>query len=291
MNLLAFESVEQYKEVLHDDTFVKIPFKKWPTVGNETMKKYAYTTWQPDAPYVILLNTYKGKYESETEWVRGFRGKRLCVVDGGDKGRYWEPFVSVADVYIKENSYRNTDRDNVRIGCYCPSMKVPFLLKKHKIEWCERRVRDWLFCGDMHKARKRHVKKWVHSGLKGKWGDEHTYGRPQYLKEMGRSRMAPSFRGYGDRCRREWEALLTGALLVQDERLVDYPFVVMQPGKHFSFEAKWNEKIACAGYDLARKCWMCSPSIDIRMAALYTFFDVPQMWTYDELVAQEEKLL
>ena len=286
MNLLAFETVDQYKEMLHDSTFVKLKHKKWPTVGNETMKKYAYTTWQPDAPYVILLNEYRTK---DNEWVKGFKGKRLCVIDGDDKSRYYEPFVSVADIYIKENSYRNTDRDNVRIGCYCPSMKVPFLLKKHKIEWRNKRTRDWMFCGDMHMGRSKQLAQWISVEISGGWGTEHTYNRPRYLLEMSRTKLLPSFKGKGDRCRREWEALLCGGMLVQDKRLKDYPFVIMRPSVHFSWKPEWNEQIARAGYDLARKCWMQSPSIDLRMAALYTFLDVPQMWTYTAVEEAEKK--
>jgi hypothetical protein len=72
---------------------------------------------------------------------------------------------------------------------------------------------------------------------------------------------------------------------------MDYPFVIMHPGVHFSWKPVWNEQIARAGYDLAQKCFMCSPSIDIRMAALYTFFDVPQLWTYEEVEDAERRLL
>lgn len=288
MNLLAFDNVEQYKEMLYDQTFVKLKHKKWPTVGNETMKKYAYTEWQPDAPYVILLNQYKAKLDSDNEWVRGFKGKRLCVIDGVDKARYWEHFID-ADVYIKENSYRSTDRTNVRIGCYCPSMKVPFLIEKHNVGWRDSKSIEWLFCGDRHKGRMKMLRPWLKK-RGGVWGNEHRYGRPQYLNQMSKAKLLPSFRGYGDRCRREWEALLCGGMLVQDPRLKDYPFVIMQPDVHFSFKPEWNEQIARAGYELARKCWMQSPSIDIRMAALYTFCDVPQLWTYEDVEEAERKL-
>lgn len=283
MNLLAFENVEQYKEVLNDDTFCKIGYKKWPTVGNESMKKYAYTEWQPDAPYVILLNTYKHKNPEQDEWVRGFRGRRLCVIDGGDKARYWDPFIDVADIYVKENSYIPTDRENVRIGCYCPSMKVPFLLNKHKITWRDKRKLDAFFCGDYHKGRDRLIKRFMRGMDNVKMGTEKEYGRPKYLEMMSKSKLCPSFKGYGARCRREIEAMLCGGMLVQDKRLEDYPFVIFQPEVHFSFKHEWNEKIARNGYDLARKCFMGSPSVDIRCAALYLFHNVPQIWTYEQL--------
>jgi len=287
MNYLAFENEQQWAEVLNDDTFVKYGAKKWPTVANETMIKYARHTWEPDAPYVILLNMYKSKHEKENQWVRGFKGKRLCVIDGEDKARYWEPFIDVADIYIKENSYRSTDRQNVRIGCYCPSMKVPFLIKKHKIRWRNERKLEWFFAGDGHKGRDKHVAHFATRHKHGKHGDEHMYGRPDYLNTMSKAKLAPSWKGYGDRCRREWEALLAGAMLVQDPRLKDYPFVIMRPEEHFSFRPEWNERIALAGYDLARTCWMQSPSIDIRMAALYLFHDVAQLNTVNQVFTAE----
>ena len=291
MNLLAFESVDEWKGVLNDTSFLKYSRpKKWPTVANESMLKYAYHTWQPDAPYVILLNQYKHRNEEDDQWVTKFKGKRLCVIDGGDKARYWEPFISMADIYIKENSYRSTDRKNVRIGCYCPSMKVPFILKKHKISWRDDRKLDWIFCGDTHKGRGKLVSTFAKTHRHGKYGDEHTYGRPKYLEMMSKSQLAPSWKGYGDRCRREWEALLCGAMLVQDRRIKRYPFVIMQPNMHFSFRPTWNRRIARAGYNLARRCFVQAPSIDIRMAALYTFFDVPQMWTYKEVEERERAL-
>jgi len=288
MNLLAFETVDQYKEMLHDETFVKLKYHKWPTVGNETMKKYAYTTWQPDAPYVILLNQYRTK--NDNEWIKGFKGKRLCVIDGDDKPRYYEPFVSVADIYIKENSYRNTDRDNVRIGCYCPSMKVPFLLKKHGIEWRDSRCYDWFWAGDPHCGREKLIEKWKKRGDKFSCGYIHEFERAKYLTCMSMAKLLPSFKGKGDRCRREWEALLCGGVLVQDPRLKDYPFVIMQPNVQFSWKPEWNEQVARAGYELARKCWMQTPSVDIRCAALYTFLDVPQLWTYEDVEEAEKGL-
>jgi hypothetical protein len=286
MNLLAFETVDQYKEVLHDKTFVKLKYKKWPTVGNETMKKYAYTTWQPDAQYVILLNEYRSK---DNEWVKGFKGKRLCVIDGDDRAKYYEPFVDVADIYVKENSYCNTDNANVRIGCYCPSMKVPFLLKKGHVEWKVGRKWDWFWAGDMHCGRKKRLNELKIDGI-GQCVDGHDYDRVTYLKNMSNARVIPSMKGKGDRCRREWEALLCGGMLLQDPRLMDYPFVIMRPETHFTFNPVWDEGVARAGYDLARKCWMQAPSIDLRMAALYTFCDVPQMWTYEEVEEAERKL-
>ena len=296
MNLLAFENIEQYKEVLNDNTFVKIGRKtvdKFPTVGNKSMLRYRYDEWQPDAPYVILLNRYKTKHESESQWVKKFKGKRLCVIDGGDKDRYWEPFVSKADIYIKDNSYTTINKSNIRIGCYCPSMKVPFLVEKHTIEWRNDKKWDYFFCGDMHKGRDRLVSRWKKYCKKEKYnykfGDEHEFGRPRYLKNMSLAKVCLSFKGYGARCRREWEALLCGSMLLNDPRLKKYPFVIMQPEKHFTFKNKYNEKIARAGYVLARKCWMQSPSIDMRMAALYTFFNEPQMWTYEDVVNTEKK--
>jgi len=252
------------------------------------MIKYAVHEWTPDAPYVILLNQYKEKDECDNQWVKKFSGKRLCVIDGGDKDRYWEPFISSADIYIKDNSYRKTDSSKVRIGCYCPSMKVPFLMDG--VEWRNSRKLDWMFTGDVHKGRQKKVRKWERDvGGKYKVGDEHAYPRKKYLRMLSKTKMVPSFKGYGDRCRREWEALLCGGMLVNDPSLIDYPFVIMQPGEHFSFIPKCDVSIARAGYDLARKCWMQSPSIDIRMAALYTFFDAPQMWTYEQVEEEERK--
>jgi len=293
VNLLAFDNINEYREVLHDDSFVKIGYKKWPTVGNKTMKKHAYTEWQPDARYVILLNAYKSKNERDCQWVKSFRGERLCVVDGGDKARYWKPFIDTAHIYLKENSYIPTDRKNVRIGSFCPSMKVPFLIQKHKIEWQDERKLRVIFCGDMHQNRYNLLRYWKMTCNKNNWthkfGNEHTYGRGKYLEMMSKTMMCPSFKGYGARCRREIEVMLCGGLLVQDERLKEYPFVIFQPEKHFTFKAEWNEDIARAGYELARKCFMQAPSVDIRMAALYTFFDVPQIWTYEQLEELERK--
>ena len=63
----------------------------------------------------------------------------------------------------------------------------------------------------------------------------------------------------------------------------------MQPEQHFTFKKKWDKGIAVSGFILAHKCWMTAPSIDIRMAALYLFFGINQMWTYVDVEKKEEE--
>ncbi len=317
MNLLAFDNVKQYKEVLNDTSFVKCKLNKWPTVANNTMIKHAYNKWQPDARFVILLNQYKSNIYSEN--ILKFNGERLVIIDGGDKKIFWPPYIDMCSgtnhIYIKENSYSEEELNtaekykkwrkpdwpkakghpnaNVRIGCYCPSMKVPFLLQKHDIEWKHERSNDVIFCGDMHKGRSKKIHEWRQwckdNNKKYQFGNERSFRRPRYLHKMSKTKLAPSFLGYGSRCRREWEALLTGALLVNDPQIKGYPFVIMHPEKHFTFKKEWNSNIAYNGFSLARQCWMNSPSIDIRMTALYLFFGVEQMWTYEDVKKNEEK--
>lgn len=302
MNLLAFDSLGDYIKCLNDTgPLVRCGFNKFPTVCNETMMKYAKNKWDPDYPYVVLLNMY------QKEKVDEFRGKRLVVIDGSDKPKYHYPYADWANIYVKENSYVRTPNGvskRVRVGCYCPSVKVPFTLLKHKIRWQEEKKLDVFFCGDPHYGRGREMKRLAkickNLGLKYKVGDSHAYSRPKYLEMMSKTKICPSWSGHGDRCRREMEAMLSGSLLLNDMRLIGYPIKIIKPASHFLFQSHdlseqirqltmgtLAEQVAKNGYDLMQKCWMRAPSIDIRMAALYLFFDLKQLNTYEEVEKEE----
>jgi len=313
MNLLAFNSIKQYKDMLNDTSFVKCKLKKWPTIANKTMLKHAYNTWQPDARFVILLNQYKSNIYSDN--LLKFNGERLVIIDSGDKGIFWPPYIDMCtgtnNIYIKDNSYsekevrtnstykawrkpdwpkaKNITNANIRIGCYSPSVKVIHLIKKHDIKWRNERTHEAMFCGDMHANRRTSLEVWKIFKKTNNciFGNEKTFERLRYIKEMAKTKLAPSFIGKGLRCRREWEALLCGALLVNDPKLKKYPFVLMEPEKFFTFKMEWDEEIADRGFMLARRSWMNAPSIDIRMAALYLFFGAKQLWDYQDIMEKE----
>ncbi len=93
----------------------------------------------------------------------------------------------------------------------------------------------------------------------------------KYIQLMRRSKLAYSFLGTGYRSHREWEALLCGALLLNDKRSVDCcQFKGLVPGKHFitideddvDAQAKYwlshsdeREAVAKQGFDAAWEIW------------------------------------
>ena len=286
MVFLVFESPEHYAEVLGDTSFVKSTVPGFPVVANRSMLRCIRTEWRSDYPYVMVLRYRGGE-------IGDFRGKRILFSDYRPEPSLLDEFRWV-DIYVKENSATCSD-GNLRVGAYRPSAAVPWSIYRHPELIRQKKKLDVFFCGQLRGGRKRKLR-----GFSGKrvkiCGTK--YGRKKYLEMMAKSRVCPSYTGLGKRCRREWEALLCNSLLMVDNDLRQYPFNVMLPDKHFVWDGNLEralagefEHIRLAGHELARKCFLSSPSVDIRAAALYLFFDVPQMWTYDELVAQEEKLL
>ena len=60
------------------------------------------------APYLILMNKFKDKDYDENLYIKDYRGRRLLVMDGGDKPIFWPPYIQMAlhgHIYYKDNSF------------------------------------------------------------------------------------------------------------------------------------------------------------------------------------------
>lgn len=272
-------------------------------------------TFYPDAPYVILWRKYKDKDERKNNWIKEFRGKRMVVVDGGDKGKYWEPFISFCTdsphIYVKENSYTDIGHPNVRVGCYAPSDDVINIIKKDgpfRPTWGKKKI-DVFFRGDLHYGRDKKIKK-VKNEL-GKYGVNYEigkskYDRKTYLKKMASSKVTLCFQGKGTRTRREWEALLCGSVPWYDNG-VKRPF--MYPS---IFEFNTDLLVMCVksngtksgipkfGFHTvyewfmtncinANILWTRGLRLDLRIYAMYLFGGESQIMTPEQLNSIEDK--
>jgi len=285
MVFLVFDSPDHYAEVLRDTSFVKSTTPRFPVMANKSMLKCIKTKWDTHYPYVMVLRYRGGE-------IGGFKGKRILFSDYRPEPSLLDSFNWV-DIYVKENSAPQPS-GNLRVGAYRPSASVPWAIHRHPEIVEQKKKLDVFFCGQIRGSRKKKLHKITGKGVKIV---ERQYGRKKYLEMMAKARVCPSYTGLGKRCRREWEALLCNSLLMVDNDLKQYPFNVMLPDKHFVWDGNLEraldgefEHIRQDGHELANRCFLSAPTIDIRAAAMYLFFDVPQLWTYEDVEEAEKRL-
>jgi len=260
MLALKFNNPSEYKLCLERKTFQE----HWTDKFNEK------------SPYLILIEKYKGECETQ---LNQFKGKRMVIIDSGDKPNYWSPFIDVCTnsphIYIKDNSYTDKGHKNVRIGCYSPSMSSVSTIIKHDIVMRDK-TKDVFFAGDMHCSRKKKIYKMLK--LMPKYDKIDICGkdfdRKTYLKKMSKARYTLCPEGKGNRTRREWEAILVGSVPIVENRDIPRPMI----------------NIGFIDYENTRKCWIDNLRIDLRMAAVYAFTGCDQMWTYEDVEKMEKTL-
>jgi hypothetical protein len=260
LNVFRFDSADEYSAILRCERPLEI-------------------SHEYGGKYCILIDHYKHKLKKKNQWLWGFKGERCVVIDGGDKENYWSPFIDFCTksphIYVKDNSYRPTKNPNVRIGCYRPSDKSVALIKKHNIRPGKGGVEVY-FRGDLHYGRECKVREMKrHCKTEGYTYDlgASKYSRLENLKRMAKAGTVICYNGKGTRTRRHWEALLVGAEIGVEKNVLDqWPILMSNPP-----------------YETIRRCFLdCTVPIYLRMAALYSLYGEPQLWTYEDVEKAEE---
>ncbi len=288
MLALRFNSADEYRQCLR----------------KKSLEGHFIDRFDKDAPYLILIEKYK---RGDSKYVYKFRGKRMVIIDSGDKPNYWSPFIDVCTgtphIYVKDNSYTKTDNENVRIGCYAPSFKAVRCIVKHNIVMREK-TRDVFFAGDYHFGRDKKIAVLIKACKKLNLKYEihgKTLDRRTYLKKMSKAKLCPCFAGKGTRTRREWEALIVGSQPLQENRHGKWPLMpefdevgtggigALVDWTLATYDACHSFEDREENYDLARACWIDNIPMNYRMAALYLFVECGQLWTYDDVTNLESK--
>lgn len=132
---------------------------------------------------------------------------------------------------------------------------------------------DVIFIGMGRDQRKQYMYKIIESAqkLKLKYIIGRGFSVERYIDLFLRSKLNYNFMGLGYRCGREWEALITGGLLINDDRTVDNmllpgmeldkDFIKFDPEncteqmKYWVENEEEREKISCHGFNTAWKIW------------------------------------
>jgi len=318
MNVFQFDDPEQYRDLLSKKHKL-FRYKDLPILVSKSLMKYYSSTIDYKKKYIILLNKFKSKkYDND---LSNIKNKQVVVVDGGDKKIFWPPYANNVSIYYKDNSYSNHElktgeyykqwrdrkgylgwprwekplKENIRIGCYSPSPASLVLLKN--ISYKEDKTIDVYFRGDYHCGRNKKAEKLIKIckglGVNYDIGNNFKYDRKKYLQKMSNSKICVNFEGKGKRCRREWEVLLSGSSLLNELRT--YPFVMMDGGTPMTKDWGKNivnmlENLPKSQFEITREMWMGNRlPVNLRMIALYLFFDCPQVWTYEDLEKRERE--
>jgi hypothetical protein len=130
----------------------------------------------------------------------------------------------------------------------------------------------------------------------------------KYIEILSQAKIALSLVGGGPRCRREWEILLAGTLLLNDRRLRFYSsgrLPLLAEGKDFVWEARNVEsqlaellrdddrrtRMAASGQNLAERCFLTVPNVEWRLVCIY-LHEKGFRWdgSYEGLLAAESRL-
>jgi len=307
MNVLAFESIDEYREVLADRSYIPLSPDELKVPVNKALRKHLYHEWNPDYPYVII-NIYEEEENCPDLWGLRFNGKRMVVSENSESPHLWPNLVG-ADVYIKHNNAISCSLPNFRIGCYSPHLNTPFY-KAKKYRDVPKKI-DVFFAGVIRMGRKplfERVKSacekaGVSCKIADKRGRSYYYDREKYIEMMCKARIVITGQGKGTRQWREWDAMYCGAMLLHHPGMMGIPTTLMRPGEHYEYMDFVNfpqqlqmlvsggwEEYARRGRKLGEECFLQAPTIDIRTAALHLFGDYPQFWTVDEIKAAEQRL-
>lgn len=295
-------------EILSDNPILdqKEPFLAFDSVDDVTNFTPRLTTSYPgDAQYVVCRKgAFKRNIEKIADKIRKSNPQNVIFWDASCKKECRKPFLKMCDkyVYMKKNISIETDVVNglnlVVAPETIPDRFAAFLAKQ---SWspipASQKPVDVCFIGAVSMESRQHRKRQAKEvktacdklGLKHDIrfiSNKDKVHQDKYAALMRQSKICPSFKGLGYRCRREWEVLSVGSVLMLDRIMLNnkVQLVDIEANKHFVYQESdvlsqlraltsdclLLDRLASAGHDLFMKAYGCK-GLDLseRFVRLY----------------------